>query len=689
MTRARTPRRPGTALDSPGLYINRDLSWVDFNARVLELAADRSFPVLERCKFLAIVSSNLDEFFMVRVAGHLDALEAGRASSGPDRTDRRAMLAEITRRTALLVERQARLWRREINPELCRHGLGVLTLADQDERTLRRIKAIFTSQIFPVLTPLAAGPGQAFPYISGLSLNLAAMVSDPREGRPRIARVKATPGLARFISVDGGVVTVEEVIRHEIGRVFAGMDVTSGVLFRVTRDGDFDISDEADDLLGEVQARVRSRRFGDVVRLEVEAGADREIVDTLRANLEAEPGNVVDVPSLMDMTALWQLVERGPASLALPAWEPRTPARLRRSDAPNLFAEIRRRDLLVHHPFDDFTETVARFIDEAADDPDVVAIKQTIYRTSGTARIIPALIRAAEAGKSVVCLVEVQARFDEERNIRWGQALERAGAHVVYGHPGRKTHAKLVLVVRREGQRLRRYVHVGTGNYHPATARLYTDIGLFTCRADITREVLELFNHLTGYSARPNFRRLWVAPDDMRSRLVRHIDAVTRAHTRKSPGRITIKMNSVIDETVIQALYRASRAGVPVDLFVRGVCGLRPGVRGVSGTIRVRSVVGRFLEHTRICAFTIGDDTSYFIGSADIMGRNLDNRVEVMTPIDDEDAKRELAQILDDYRADTLRSWELGADGAWRPLRDGEPAVDVHETLMRRASGTD
>ena len=686
MTTARHTRRPATALDSPGLYINRDLSWVDFNERVLELAADRSFPVLERCKFLAIASSNLDEFFMVRVAGHLDALEAGRASSGPDRTDRRAMLQEITRRTGLLVERQARLWRREINPELCRHGLGVVSLADQDERTLRRVKSIFTSQIFPVLTPLAAGPGQAFPYISGLSLNLATMVADPREGRPRIARVKATPGLARFIQVDGGVVTVEEVIRHEIGRVFAGMDVTSGVLFRVTRDGDFDISDEADDLLGEVQAHVRSRRFGDVVRLEVEAGADRTLVDTLRANLDAEPASVVDVPALMDMTALWQLVERGPASLTLPVWEPRVPMRLRATDTPDMFAEIRRRDLLVHHPFDDFTATVARFIDEAADDPDVVAIKQTIYRTSGNARIIPALIRAAEAGKSVVCLVEVQARFDEERNIRWGQALERAGAHVVYGHPGRKTHAKLVLVVRREGQRLRRYVHVGTGNYHPTTARLYTDLGLFTCRADITREVLELFNHLTGYSARPTFRRLWVAPDDMRSRMVRQIDAVARAHTPRTPGRIAIKINSLIDETVIQALYRASRAGVAVDLFIRGVCGLRPGVRGVSSTIRVRSVVGRFLEHTRICAFTVGDDTRYFIGSADIMGRNLDNRVEVMAPVDDPQAKRELAQILDDYRADTARSWELAADGSWQPVRRGEYPTDVHETLMRRAA---
>jgi polyphosphate kinase len=683
---ARRTRRSETALASPGLYINRDLSWIDFNERVLELAADKSFPVLERCKFLAIVSSNLDEFFMVRVAGHLDALEAGRASSGPDRTERRTILAEIARHTGLLVERQARLWRREINPELCRHGIGVLSLADQDERTLRRVKSIFTSQIFPVLTPLAAGPGQAFPYISGLSLNLAAMVSDPREGRPRIARVKATPGLARFIAVDGGVVTVEEVIRHEIRRVFSGMDVTSGVLFRVTRDGDFDISDEADDLLGEVQAHVRSRRFGDVVRLEVEAGADRVIVDTLRAHLEAEPGNVVEVPSLMDMTALWQIVARGPDSLALPVWEPRVPARLRTSDAPDMFAEIRRRDLLVHHPFDDFSTSVARFIDEAADDPDVVAIKQTIYRTSGTARIIPALIRAAEAGKSVVCLVEVQARFDEERNIRWGQALERAGAHVVYGHPGRKTHAKLVLVVRREGQRLRRYVHVGTGNYHPTTARLYTDLGLFTCRADITREVLELFNHLTGYSTRPTFRRLWVAPDDMRTRMIRQIDAVAAAHTRRSPGRITIKMNALIDEQVIQALYRASQGGVPIDLFVRGVCGLRPGIRGVSTTIRVRSVVGRFLEHTRICAFTVGDETRYFIGSADIMGRNLDNRVEVMAPVDDEHAKRELERILDDYRADTERSWELGADDTWRPLRGHEPVSDVHETLMRRAA---
>ena len=692
MGTTRSRRRTGQTddhLTDPALYINRELSWLDFNARVLALAADDTYPLVDRCRFLAIVSSNLDEFFMVRVSGHQDALEADRPSSAPDRLSRSDVLDGIAARTTALVAEQGRIWKEELAPGLVRAGLGVYSLDALDAKELKRARSTFSSQIFPVLTPLAIGPGQPFPYISGLSLNLGGTVTDPVTGEARFARVKLTPGLPRFIAVDGGFIPTEQVVRAEIDRVFPGMHVTDSVLFRVTRDADFSISDEADDLLGAVEAQLRTRRFGHVVRLEIERGAGKSTVEDLGLQLGLKPRDIYSISGLVDLTCLWQIIGNPRHDLVLPPWEPRIHPRLR-SDrgSTDLFAEIRDRDLLVHHPFDDFSSSVLRFIEEAADDPNVVAIKQTIYRTNGDSPIIPALIRAAEAGKSVVCLVELQARFDEERNIRSARALEQAGVHVVYGQAGLKTHAKLSLVVRREGPRMRRYAHVGTGNYNPTTARHYTDVGLFTTDPEVTLDIHNLFNYLTGFSRWPRFKRLLVAPDDMRRRLIEQIDRVRMAHVAGTFGRIVIKLNALIDGEVIRALYRASADGVPIDLFVRGICGLRPGVAGISETIRVTSIVGRFLEHARIYAFTVGDDTRYFIGSADMMGRNLDNRVEVLAPVEDADACSQLGEILGMYGADTALAWRLGDDGSWRKLSRGS-GIDVHATFMSRAATSD
>ena len=684
--RSRRPAPPADLAD-PALYINRELSWLEFNHRVLALAADADMPLLERCKFMAIFSSNLDEFFMVRVAGHQDALEQGRESSSPDQMTRDEILEAISTRTTELLEEQGRLWNEEIVPALAHEGMAILSLDDLDSRALRRVKTIFSQQIFPVLTPLAVGPGQPFPYISGLSLNLAATVTDPGTGEARLARIKVFPGLPRFHAVPGGFVPTEEIVRAHVDRVFPGMDVTTSALFRVTRDADFDVGIDVTDLMDAVEAQLRHRRFGDVVRLEVERGAGKAIISELRDEMGVESRDVYRVSGLLDMTSLWELMDPKRSRLMLRAWTPRVHPRFHAEDGePDIFAAMRQSDILVHHPYDDFESSVGAFIDQASADPEVVAIKQTIYRTSGDTPIIPALIKAAGAGKQTVCLVELQARFDEERNIGWARALERAGVHVVYGQVGMKTHAKIALVVRREDEKLRRYAHIGTGNYHPATARLYTDVGLFTARPDITEDIADLFNYLTGFGRVPKYRKLLVAPEHMRAGIIAQIDRVIAAHRSGVPASITMKMNAIIDAEIIQALYRASQAGVPIDLFVRGICGLRPGLPGLSETIRVSSIVGRFLEHTRILAFRVGDETEYWIGSADMMVRNLDNRVEAFVPVEDPAAREELATILDMCRRDTALSWTLSADGAWRRVEDnGAPALNAHDALMTRA----
>ena len=682
---------PARDLSDPELYINRELSWLDFNERVLALAREAEVPLLERCKFLAIFSSNLDEFFMVRVAAVQDALEAGRRPSTPDQLSREEVLARIAERVHELTAEQSRIWHEDLVPALAEAGIEIVSFADLTPAERGEVDAQFDREVYPVLTPLAVGPGLPFPYISGLSLNLGLRVRDPVKGETRFARIKVPPRLSRFMAVDERrLVPLEDVIRGHVDRLFPGMEVLQSTLFRVTRDADFSISDESDDLLTAVETQLRRRRFGHVVRLEVDRDAPESLVDELIEALEVDERDTFRVASPLDFTALWALATIDRPELRDPPWEPRTRPRLRPEEGEKLdiFAAIRAGDILVHHPYDDFHTSVERFVEQAVEDPNVLAIKQTVYRTSGDSPIVPALMRAAEQGKQTVCLVEVQARFDEERNIQWARALERAGVHVVYGLSGLKTHAKLALVVRREGDRVRRYVHFGTGNYNPSTARLYTDLGLFTCREDVAEDVADLFNHLTGFARPPMYRRALVAPADLRDGVIREIERAIAGHSAASPSRVVIKLNSIIDGPVIQAVYRASQAGVPVDLIVRGIAGLRPGIPGISDNVRVISIVGRFLEHARIFAFTVGGETNYWIGSADMMARNLDNRVELVGPIDDPQACAEIQGILDVQLADTALAWELGADSGWRRVAPapGEPALNSQDALMELAA---
>ncbi|MGB0613468.1 MAG: polyphosphate kinase 1 [Miltoncostaeaceae bacterium] len=672
-------------LSDPALYVNREFSWLDFNARVLALAADPSQPLLERCKFLAIFSSNLDEFFMVRVAGVIEALEAGRPSSTPDRLPREQVLGGIRERVLELVDLQASVWRDDVRPALAAEGIVVANIDDLPEGGQADLHSRFEREIEPVLIPLAVGPGLPFPYISGLSLNLGLTVRDPHTGESRFARVKVPRMLPRFVRGGDMLVPVEQVIAANLGRVFPGMEITRRVLFRVTRDADFSISDEADDLLNAVERELSRRRFGGPVRVEVEARSSDTLLEDIKDGLGVSDSEVYPISSLLDQTALWQVASLDRPELKDRPWEPRVPARLMGGrDDGDIFAEIRRGDILVHHPYDSFEASVARFVHEAADDPDVVTIEQTLYRTSGDTPIVPALIRAAERGKGTVCLVELKARFDEEQNIRWAKALERAGVHVVYGLPGLKTHAKLCLVVRREGNRLRRYAHIGTGNYHPTTARLYTDMGLFTCRDDVVDDVAELFNYLTGFARPPQYRRALVAPEHLRDALIKRIDRVTERHGQGHPGHIRMKLNSLIDGRLIQALFRASCAGVPVDLCVRGVCGFVPGMPGVSENIHVLSVVGRFLEHSRIFEFTSGAERAVYMGSADIMARNLDDRVELVAPVDDPVVAAELTSVLDVMLADTATAWRLHPDRSWERVRpaEGDAPFSSQQALM-------
>lgn len=676
-------------LADPALYINREFSWLDFNARVLALAADDAQPLLERCKFLSIFSSNLDEFFMVRVAGVMDALEAGRPSSTPDRLSREEVLSGIRERVLELVDLQASVWRDDVRPALAAEGIVIANIDDLPPADLAELHARFEREVAPVLIPLAVGPGLPFPYISGLSLNLGLTVRDPHTGETRFARVKVPRMMPRFLPIGGMLVPVEQVIAANLAVLFPGMEITRRVLFRVTRDADFSISDEADDMLDAIERELSRRRFGGPVRVEVEARSSNTLLEEIKEGLGITNAEVYPISSLLDQTALGQVAEIDRPDLKDTPWQPRVPSRLiRDGDEGGMLAEIRRGDILVHHPYDSFEDSVARFVQEAADDPDVVTIEQTLYRTSGDTPIVPALIRAAERGKGTVCLVELKARFDEERNIRWAKALERAGVHVVYGLPGLKTHAKLCLVVRREGNRLRRYAHIGTGNYHPTTARLYTDVGLFTCREEIVDDVADLFNYLTGFSRAPEYRRALVAPEHLRDGLVECIDRVTERHAAGDPGHIQMKLNSMIDGRVIQALFRASNAGVPVDVLVRGICGFLPGVPGASENIRITSVVGRFLEHTRVFVFTSGDEQTVLTGSADIMARNLDDRVELITPVDDPDLAGELVGIVDLMLADTAGAWRLHPDRSWERVRppEGQPPFSSQQALMDRAA---
>jgi polyphosphate kinase len=677
------------ALDSPELYTNRELSWLQFNERVLELAEDDSTPLLERVKFLAIYANNLDEFFMVRVAGLHDQVDAGIDARGPDGLSPGETIERIMERTRALGQRLSRQWE-ELRPALAEHGIRVIDCEECDAGELEAIDRRFSEQIFPVLTPLAVGPGRPFPYISNLSLSLAVWLRDPVSGTETFARVKVPKEvLPRFVPLGEGLfVPLEAVIARHLDELFPGMEMLRHDFFRVTRDADFTVSDEADDLLQAVEDELRRRRFGEVVRLEVSSTMDPDMRSYLLEQLTIDEGQVIDVEGLLDLDDLWAIYDLdGHRDLRDPPWTPITQHALAdREDArADVFAAMRGGDLLVHHPYDSFATSVERFVQQAVADPDVLAIKITVYRTSDDSALVPALIEAAERGKQAVCLVELKARFDERRNIGWARALEEAGAHVVHGLPGLKTHAKALLVVRREGSGARHYVHIGTGNYHAKTARLYEDFGLFTTDRAIAVDVAELFNTLTGAARSPSYRKIVTAPDDMRDWFLDQVRRTVEAHRGGDEARIILKLNSLVDARCIRALYEASQAGVRVDVNVRGICCLRAGVPGVSENIKVVSVVGRFLEHSRLYGFWRGGERQYWMGSADLMPRNLDTRVELLAPIEDAGLRREVEDTLERCLADDTFAWELGPEDAWE-RRTGSTRA-AHAELMQRASG--
>jgi polyphosphate kinase len=676
-------------LHDKSLYIGRELSWLDFNDRVLQLVESPDQPLLERVKLAAIWSSNLDEFFQIRVAGVHDQIDAGLVDPGPDGLTPSQTVDAIRERVLDQQQRLEHLVVGDLFARLAEHGIHVVGMDDVTDADREALAERFQRQIFPALTPLAVGPGRPFPYISSLSLSLAVLVRDPVSDARAFARVKVpTEMLPRFVALDDDphtFVPLEEVIAANLEALFPGMEILGHAIFRVTRDADFEVSDEADDLLQAVEAELRRRRFGEAVRLEVGVDTDEGVCEQLIKALDLEPRQVYEVDGLLDTSALSQIYElRGFTELRDPPWTPVTQPRLQgeESEHVNFMEEMRRGDILVHHPYDSFATSVERFVEQAVADPEVLAIKQTVYRTSDDSPLVPALIRATERGKQAVCMVELKARFDERANITWARALEQAGVHVVYGHPGLKTHAKCILVVRREGDGVRHYVHVGTGNYHPKTARLYTDFGLFTCDEEIGADIADMFNFLTGMARPLGYRKLLIAPNGMREALVDEIDRTIAAHERGEPARIALKMNSLVDRRIIRALYRASRAGVTVDLNVRGICCLRPGVSGISENVTVVSVLGRFLEHSRVYAFERAGETHVLIGSADLMPRNLDTRVELITPVEDDALREDLLDTLERSLATDDAAWELRSDGSWCRRTPGDPPRSVQRELM-------
>ena len=704
------PPRPDPEDELPPLesfadrYTDRELTWMDFNERVLEQAEDRDLPLLERAWFLAIFSSNLDEFYMVRVAGLMRRIKAGITPVRASGLDANQVLAQVTRRAKELTARQAALFQEDVRPALAAHNVDILGWDDLDPNQQERLTRYFRHHIYPVLTPLAVDPSHPFPYISGLSLNLAVILRNPRSGKEHFARIKVPDSLPRLVTVPGrelgatdkaagsAVIPLEVVIGRHLDHLFPGMDILEHHLFRVTRNEDLEVEeDDAENLLKAMEKELERRRFGDCVRLEVENTISPFARRYLVRALDLSPDDVFELPAPLDLTCLNQLHDLDIPGLKYPRFVPVTAAGLashESSTAPDVFAAMRDHDVLLHHPYDSFSTSVQEFVSQAAADPKVLAIKQTLYRTSGDSPIVDALIEAAEEGKQVVAIVEIKARFDEENNISWARKLERAGVHVVYGMVGLKTHCKLLLVVRQESDGLRRYCHVGTGNYHPKTARGYEDLGLLTCDRDVAQDMTTLFNMLSGYAPRARFRRLLVAPRTVRDGLIERMEREIANKRAGRPAWIRIKVNSIIDEACIDALYRASRAGVPVDIVVRGICGIRAGVPGLSDNIRVRSILGRYLEHSRVYAFCNDGDTDLFIGSADLMHRNLDRRVEELVRITDPAMVEQLEWLVTHAASDAVSSWHLEPDGAWVRHShgpDGEKLEDIQTTLMARA----
>jgi polyphosphate kinase len=672
-------------------YINRELSWLDFNGRVLALAEDPATPLLERAKFLGIFGRNLDEFFQVRVSGLKEQASAGVGVATPEGMTPREQLAGIRERVMALVERSGLLLTEEILPALEKADIRILDWNELGEGDHAELDRVFRDRMFPVITPLSVDPSHPFPYISSLSLNLAAMVRDPMTGQRRFARVKVPPLLERFVALADGrrFVPIEQMLAAHLDSLFPGMEILSHHVFRVTRDADMDVEeDEAEDLLEAIETvLVRRRRAASPVRLEVDGSITEEVRGLLLRELELDPDDVYEVRDLLDLGSLSSLAALDRPELKDEPFTPLTQWRLDGEVPPDVFEALRGGDVLVHHPYDSFSSSVEAFVEQAAGDADVLAIKQTLYRTSADSPIVRALIRAAESGKQVVALVELKARFDEQANINWARALEQAGVHVVYGVAGLKTHAKTCLVVRREDAGIRRYAHIGTGNYNPRTAGLYEDLGLLTADAEIGADLTDLFNLLTGYSRQRDYRKILVAPISMRARILELIHREAQA----GDGSITLKMNSLVDADMIDALYEASQAGTEVRLVVRGICCLRPGLPGLSERIHVRSLVGRYLEHSRIFRFGSPErGFDHYFGSADLMPRNLDRRVEAMTPVSDPVLAARLDEILQVNLADDILSWELSSDGRWHKVptvRDVNAQQRLQEAAVERARG--
>jgi polyphosphate kinase len=687
-------------LTDPQNYFNREMSWLEFNNRVLHEAFDPRTPLLERLKFMAIFTSNLDEYFMVRVAALKEQVEAEVRKLSADGRTPKEQLQMINERLRPMVVKQHRHFEQALRPQLAEQGVYLLDYIDLSQEQRTYLQNYFEEQVFPVLTPLAIDPSHPFPYISNLSLNLAVVVKDSVTGEELFARVKVPNVLPRFIplpletqnlptsapktsrtTVWAGV-PLEQVIAHNLDPLFPGMDIQEYHPFRITRNADLDVEeDEAEDLMLAIEQELRKRRFGgSIVRVEVHSSMPESIRETLIQEMELTQNDVYEIDGLLCLRDLFSFGALPLPELKDPPWSPVTPPRLRRVNETDIedlgkdgeedfFSVIRKQDLMVHHPYDSFSRSVQRFITEAAYDPNVLAIKMTLYRTSGDSPIVNALIAAAENDKQVAVLVELKARFDEENNINWARKLEDVGVHVVYGLVGLKTHTKLVLIVRREEGKIRRYVHIGTGNYNPKTARLYTDMGIFSCRDELGADLTELFNFLTGYSRQKSYRKLLVAPVDLRDRMVALIQRETEHQRNGRPGRIVAKMNALVDPKLIQTLYEASQAGVQIDLIVRGICCLRPGLKEISENIRVISIVGRFLEHSRIFYFNNNGEDELFIGSADWMPRNLDRRVEAIVQVEDADIAKDLQEILGIMLADNRHAWELQPDGHYLQRR--------------------
>jgi polyphosphate kinase len=665
----------GVAGGDSHLYLNRELSWLDFNDRVLQLAEDERVPLLERVKFCAIYTTNLDEYYMVRVAGLRDQIDAGVEQATQDGRIPSETIALIRERVLAQGRRLTDCFEGRLRPALTAQDIRVVGVSELDDERRADLARHFQKAIFPALTPLAVAPGRPFPYISNLSLSLAVLVRDPISEQTVFARVKVpTEILPRFVTLKQPagepalLVPLEDVIANHLDALFPGMEIADCDVFRVTRDADLEVSDDAADLLQAVEDELRRRRFGEIVRVEVGAKCSEQLRDALAALLGVQDEELYPVDGLLDMGALWQLVKLpGHVELREETIVGITHPRLlrREGERPDVLGAMREGDLLVHHPYESFATSVERFVEQAVADPNVLAIKQTVYRTSDDSPLVPALIDATERGKQAVALVELQARFDERMNIHWAKALEEAGVHVVYGQPALKTHAKCVLVVRREGDGVRNYVHIGTGNYHSATARLYTDFGLFTTDEQIGADVADMFNYLTGYGRPLHYRKVLTAPAHLRDGIIEQIERTVAAHSPEQPARIAMKMNSLVDGRCIRALYAASQAGVRVDLNVRGICCLRPGVPGISENIRVVSIVGRLLEHSRVYAFEREGEHTIYIASADLMPRNLDHRVELAVPIESAELRAELLDTLERAFADNQSSWDLDGDGAW------------------------